>query len=108
MFARFARRNHSLTLVCLSIRSAVWLRSTRLNLANPTVEESNATSQLSPGTDVIETSSIEALPPAIFTEDRVAIRGADPVVYFIENRYTENRYVPDSADFTYEWADATW
>ena len=26
-----------------------------------------------------------------------------PVAYF-----TENRYVPGSADFTYEWADATW
>ena len=70
---------------------------------NPTVEETNSISQLSSGTDVIEASSTESLPPAIFTEDSVAIRGADPVAYF-----TEKRYVPGSADFTYEWADATW
>ena len=77
--------------------------ATETTIASPTVEDTNATSQLASGTDVIETSSIEVLPPAIFTEDSVAIRGADPVAYF-----TENRYVPGSADFTYEWADATW
>lgn len=77
--------------------------STETTTSNPTVEETNSPSQLSSGTDVIETSSIEELPLAIFTEDSVAIRGTDPVAYF-----TENRYVPGSADFTYEWADATW
>ena len=77
--------------------------STETTIVNPTVEETNSISQLSSGTEVIEASSTESLPPAIFTEDSVAIRGADPVAYF-----TEKRYVPGSADFTYEWADATW
>ena len=71
--------------------------------SDPTAEDTDSPSQLSSGTDTIETSSIEERPPAIFTDDSIAIRGADPVAYF-----TENRYVPGSADFTYEWADATW
>ncbi len=43
------------------------------------------------------------MPSAVFTEDSIAIRGADPVAYF-----TENRYVPGNADYTHEWGDATW
>jgi YHS domain-containing protein len=40
---------------------------------------------------------------AIFVEEGVAIRGADPVAYF-----TQSQYVPGSAQFTYEWMGATW
>lgn len=40
---------------------------------------------------------------AVFAEDGVAIRGADPVAYF-----TEEAYVPGSDEFTYDWQGATW
>lgn len=40
---------------------------------------------------------------AVFVEDGVAIRGADPVAYF-----TESAYVPGSEEFAYEWDGATW
>ncbi|MEM6519196.1 MAG: YHS domain-containing (seleno)protein [Cyanobacteria bacterium P01_C01_bin.70] len=40
---------------------------------------------------------------AVFVEDEVAIAGADPVAYF-----TEEAYVPGSAEFTHEWSGATW
>lgn len=42
-------------------------------------------------------------PAAVFVEDGVAIRGADPVAYF-----TESDYVPGSAEYTHEWGGATW
>ena len=40
---------------------------------------------------------------AVFAEDGVAIRGADPVAYF-----TEGEYTPGSDAFTYDWEGATW
>lgn len=40
---------------------------------------------------------------AVFVENGVAIRGADPVAYF-----TESAYVPGSEEFAYEWDGATW
>ncbi len=77
--------------------------STETTVANPTAEDTNSVSQVSSSTDATEMPAIEDVPPAIFAEDSVAIRGADPVAYF-----TESRYVPGSADYTYEWAEATW
>lgn len=77
--------------------------STETTGANPVVEDTDSTSRISSNPDATETSAIEDVPPAIFTEDSIAIRGADSVAYF-----TENRYVPGSADYTYEWAEATW
>ncbi len=38
-----------------------------------------------------------------YAEDGVAISGADPVAYF-----TDEAYVPGSADYTYEWQGTTW
>jgi len=38
-----------------------------------------------------------------YAEDGVAISGADPVAYF-----TDEAYVPGSADYTYEWEGTTW
>ena len=67
------------------------------------VEDISSTSDISEGVNAAATPSIEAVPPAIFTEDSIAIRGADPVAYF-----TESRYVPGSTDYTYDWANATW
>ncbi|MGB7085269.1 MAG: YHS domain-containing (seleno)protein [Phormidesmis sp.] len=77
--------------------------STEATTESPTVEDTSSTSQISSSTDAAKTSSIEKVPPAIFAKGSIAIRGADPVAYF-----TENRYVPGSADYTYEWANATW
>ena len=77
--------------------------STEATTESSTAEETLFLSQSSPSPDVTETPSIEDVPPAIFTEDSVAIRGADPVAYF-----TQSRYVPGSADYPYEWGDATW
>jgi YHS domain-containing protein len=39
----------------------------------------------------------------VFTDDGVAIRGADPVAYF-----TEGRPVTGSAEFAHDWNGATW
>lgn len=41
--------------------------------------------------------------PAVYAEDAVAIRGADPVAYF-----TEGTYVQGSDQFSYDWSGATW
>lgn len=40
---------------------------------------------------------------AVFSEDGIAIRGADPVAYF-----TASEYTPGSDEFTHEWEGATW
>lgn len=77
--------------------------STEATTANLTAEDTSSTAQSSSSTDAAVTLSIEEGPPAIFTEDSIAIRGADPVSYF-----SENRYVPGSTDYTYEWGNATW
>jgi len=71
--------------------------------ASPVVEDSSAVSQSPSSGEVKEAQPTEDLPPAVFVEDSIAIRGADAVAYF-----TESRYVPGSADYTYEWAEATW
>ncbi|MBE9061223.1 YHS domain-containing (seleno)protein [cf. Phormidesmis sp. LEGE 11477] len=77
--------------------------STEATPASPIVEDASSIPQVSPDTDAVETQAATDVPPAVFTEDNIAIRGADPVAYF-----AENRYVPGSADYTYNWADATW
>lgn len=40
---------------------------------------------------------------AVFAEDGVAIKGADPVAYF-----TVGEYTPGSDEFTHDWEGATW
>ncbi|ESA38287.1 yhs domain-containing protein [Leptolyngbya sp. Heron Island J] len=40
---------------------------------------------------------------AVFAEDGIAIRGADPVAYF-----TVGEYTPGSDEFTYDWEGTTW
>ncbi|NEQ54758.1 MAG: YHS domain-containing protein [Leptolyngbya sp. SIO3F4] len=40
---------------------------------------------------------------AVFAEDGIAIRGADPVAYF-----TAGEYTPGSDEFTHEWEGETW
>lgn len=76
--------------------------STEATTANPS-KETSSTSQIAANTDAAETLSIKDVPPAIFAENGIAIRGADPVAYF-----KNNRFVPGSANYTYEWGNATW
>lgn len=49
------------------------------------------------------TQPTDAMNATLFVEDGVAIAGADPVAYF-----TEEAYVPGSAEFTHEWQGTTW
>lgn len=51
--------------------------------------------------EVTHTSDNE--PAAVFVENDIAIRGADPVAYF-----TQGGYVPGSANYIYEWGGAIW
>ncbi|MEO0756665.1 MAG: YHS domain-containing (seleno)protein [Cyanobacteria bacterium J06648_16] len=53
----------------------------------------------------VDVTAAEAEPAtyAVFAEDGIAIRGADPVAYF-----TEGEYVPGAAEFTHDWQGATW
>lgn len=60
-----------------------------------TAEEPIVTAEVVPQSD--------AEPAAVFVENGVAIRGADPVAYFIQSSY-----VAGSADYTYEWGGAVW
>ncbi|MCP9885089.1 hypothetical protein KBY97_08115 [Synechococcus sp. ATX 2A4] len=58
-----------------------------------TAKETSTTSQIAANTDAAETPSINDVPSAILTENGIAIRSADPVAYF-----KNNRYIPGSAN----------
>ncbi|MEL6384036.1 MAG: YHS domain-containing (seleno)protein [Cyanobacteria bacterium J06626_18] len=60
-----------------------------------TAEDTVLTAEAAPASD--------PAPAAVFSENGVAIRGADPVAYF-----TQGSYVAGSADYTYEWGGAIW
>lgn len=53
--------------------------------------------------EVTKAESQADIPPAVFAENNIAIRGADPVAYF-----NQGQHVAGSANYTYEWAGATW
>ncbi|EDX84997.1 YHS domain family [Synechococcus sp. PCC 7335] len=63
--------------------------------SSPTVEQSSA--------DGSPTTETTASTTKTYAKDGVAIGGADPVAYF-----TEEAYVPGSADYTHEWQGVTW
>lgn len=69
--------------------------------SSPTAQQ---TSPEGTAPEAIQTSgeTSEAVSP-LFSEGGVAIAGADPVAYF-----TEEAYVPGSAEYTYDWQGATW
>ena len=75
----------------------------------PASEQPQAASETAPpaseqaASETAPAVSETAQPFAIYAEDEVAIRGADPVAYF-----TESAYVAGSDQFTHEWGDATW
>ncbi len=78
--------------------------------AAPSSEPAPSTAEVTPSTtaeDAVLTaeaaSSSDPAPAAVFTENGIAIRGADPVAYF-----TQGSYVAGSADYTYEWGGAIW
>lgn len=78
---------------------------------SPSAETTTVTAEVSPSTQAAiataptpEVSSSTAdEPAAVFAEDNIAIRGADPVAYF-----TQGDYVAGSPEYTYDWGGATW
>ena len=76
--------------------------TTTSSATNPTSSAAGA-SEVSNNADTTETQAVGGIPPEVFTDNDIAIRGADPVAYF-----TEGRYVEGTADYTHDWADATW
>ena len=66
--------------------------------SSPTAPVDSATATEAPATSEATTADTQT-----YIEDGVAISGADPVAYF-----TEEAYVPGSADYTYDWNGATW
>ncbi|MEM9978984.1 MAG: YHS domain-containing protein, partial [Cyanobacteria bacterium P01_D01_bin.2] len=95
-----------------SILFSVALAGTMLLGSCATASDSTAVSEApaeaeSPA-EVTTTQTPEQAPEpaaayAVFAEDGVAIRGADPVAYF-----TEGEYTPGSDAFTHDWEGATW
>ena len=67
------------------------------------VDDTTAQATTSPTVDSEASASASGDVTTVFSEDGIAIRGADPVAYF-----TEGDYVPGSADYTYEWRGVTW
>jgi YHS domain-containing protein len=63
----------------------------------------SATPDTSTTSETVATAAPETDLPAVFAEDGIAIKGADPVAYF-----TDGAYVPGSEEFTYDWGGATW
>ncbi|MDV3350419.1 YHS domain-containing (seleno)protein [Leptothoe sp. LEGE 181152] len=74
-----------------------------LALASTMLLASCATSTTTSTTAPAGTEQAAAPTYAVFAEDNVAIRGADPVAYF-----TEGDYTPGSEEFTHDWEGATW
>jgi YHS domain-containing protein len=61
-------------------------------------EEGEAIAEAAP-----ETTTPDSMNLTFFSDAGIAIRGADPVAYF-----TQGAYVPGSAEYEYEWGNATW
>jgi YHS domain-containing protein len=68
-------------------------------VAESEVVESTTTDVATPNEPAAEVATL----PAVYTQQGVAIAGADPVAYF-----TAGAYVPGSAEFTHDWSGATW
>ncbi len=69
----------------------------------PTVEQSSTDSAPIAQTQPVSDSTAKTAATQIYAEDGVAISGADAVAYF-----TEETYVPGSADYVYDWQGTTW
>ena len=67
-----------------------------------TSETPPATAEASPAATEVSSSGGNE-PAAVFAENSIAIRGADPVAYF-----TEGGYVAGSSNYTHEWGGAVW
>ncbi|MEO0409704.1 MAG: YHS domain-containing (seleno)protein [Cyanobacteria bacterium P01_A01_bin.135] len=84
-------------------------RATQEATPDTTAAAPTATLEAEETEDAVEATSVQAdassatAPAAVFAEDGVAIRGADPVAYF-----TQGEYVSGSANYTYDWGGATW
>ncbi|MEM6452802.1 MAG: YHS domain-containing (seleno)protein [Cyanobacteria bacterium P01_D01_bin.105] len=82
---------------------------TPTTITAPTAAASSVDSQPDAKTDtaaVVAATKNQAqanIPPAVFAENNIAIRGADPVAYF-----KQGQYVAGNTNYTHEWAGATW
>ncbi|NJN31270.1 MAG: YHS domain-containing protein [Synechococcales cyanobacterium RM1_1_8] len=71
--------------------------------AQPQAETAVAASGKAPISPASETAPTSTAGPEYFQEKGIAIRGADPVAYFMAAAY-----VPGSSEFTHDWQGATW
>ncbi|MEO0768888.1 MAG: YHS domain-containing (seleno)protein [Cyanobacteria bacterium J06649_4] len=95
-----ARRRQLPALFAAALALTVGLSACASDSANTAGDSASASAP----TEVSDTaSSSEAGQPTVYTQDGIAIEGADPVAYF-----TEEAFVPGSADFTHEWKGVTW
>lgn len=69
----------------------------------PATTEAAPTKTTEATPDTPDTSETESTEIVVFSEDGLAIRGADPVAYF-----TQGNYVIGQADYAYEWGGVTW
>lgn len=74
-----------------------------LALASTMLLASCATPDTTSTTTPAGTEQTTAPTYAVFAENGIAIRGADPVAYF-----TVGEYTPGSEEFTHDWEGATW
>ena len=89
-------RNGSLA-IALGFAIALTACSSRPTVEQTSPEDTAATAAVQSSATPTDTSS------KIFAKDGIAIGGADPVAYF-----TEEAYVPGSAEYAHEWQGATW
>ncbi len=80
--------------------------SSSAEVATTELETETAEPQENPEDGAIATSSDSSTTETdqvFFSEDGLAIRGADPVAYF-----EQGEYVPGTADLTHDWMGVTW
>lgn len=97
-------------ILLVSCSEAISKTPTTADVASPTAAqtESAVASDTEAKAELTKAESAKAasqadIPPAVFAENNIAIRGADPVAYF-----RQGQHVAGSANYTYEWAGATW
>ncbi|MEM8615035.1 MAG: YHS domain-containing (seleno)protein [Cyanobacteria bacterium P01_H01_bin.105] len=96
-------------LLSFALASSMFLASCATSSPTTSASETTNTVETSKSAEVSDT--VDASAPAeqtaaayaVFAENDIAIRGADPVAYF-----TAGEYTPGSDEFTYDWEGATW
>jgi len=96
--ARKSLRSGALVVSALGLAIAVNACAT-----TPTIEQNSTDSAPVAQTQPVSDSASETAATKTYAEDGIAISGADAVAYF-----TEETYVPGSADYTHVWQGTTW